>query len=208
MKRKWLFSPAFHEEVPTALHRCTGTALCPMFALEKAQIGDNFRSYLVRANLSCNELRYLVLTFTDHLDIEDETVPFYSLVMDTLLESTFSPINRSSSPSDLLLQTLECGASLQFSLFSSSPYDLKNTLYSSWYGSSASDWQQTLCEYDAILRNVYAQIGEASMVHHQKVASNVFETRWSNGKRLLVNYADTAYVMDGQTVPARGWLVI
>lgn len=141
-------------------------------------------------------------------DIEDETVPFYSLVMDTLLESTFSPINRSSSPSDLLLQTLECGASLQFSLFSSSPYALKNTLYSSWYGSSASDWQQTLCEYDAILRNVYAQIGEASMVHHQKVASNVFETRWSNGKRLLVNYADTAYVMDGQTVPARGWLVI
>ena len=84
MKRKWLFSPAFHEEVPTALHRCTGTALCPMFALEKAQIGDNFRSYLVRANLSCNELRYLVLTFTDHLDIEDETQ----------IETAFSVVHR------------------------------------------------------------------------------------------------------------------
>ena len=141
-------------------------------------------------------------------DIEDETVPFYSLVMDTLLESTFSPINRSSDPKDLLLQTLECGASLQFSLFASSPYTLKNTLYSSWYGSSASDWQQTLCEYDAILHEVYAQIGEASMVHHQKVATDVYETRWSNGKRLLVNYTDVDYVLDGQTIPAKGWLVV
>lgn len=128
--------------------------------------------------------------------------------MDTLAEITLSPVNRSGNPRQLLLQSLECGASLQFSLFTGSPYALKNTRYHTLFGSSAADWTQTIGEYDQILREVYAQLGEGSIRRHEQLSDGVFQTLWDNGKRLVVNYNDSPYSLEGNSVSAMGWLVL
>ena len=36
----------------------------------------------------------------------------------------------------------------------------------------------------------------------------VYSTTYESGKRILVNYADTAYTVEGVTVPAHGYAIV
>jgi len=43
---------------------------------------------------------------------------------------------------------------------------------------------------------------------HRPLADGVFETVYSNGERLIVNYGEKAFSMEGQTVPAKGFVLL
>lgn len=43
---------------------------------------------------------------------------------------------------------------------------------------------------------------------HCRLADKVYSTTYESGKRILVNYADTAYTVEGVTVPAHGYAIV
>jgi hypothetical protein len=126
-------------------------------------------------------------------DIIDETVPFYQLALDGLVSMSLEPVNRSSDPHKLLLKTIETGTSIQFSWFFNDPYILKNTRYNHLYGSDYHAWlMDALAYYKEVIR-VADIIGESYILSHRKLAPEVYETKYENGKSVVVNYSGIDY---------------
>jgi hypothetical protein len=140
-------------------------------------------------------------------DLEDEAVPFYQMALSGLAAMTLDPVNRSPDPQDLVLQTIETGTSLNFQWFFADPYILKNTRYHAFYGSDHVAWLEDAVIYYRQIMEAEEAIGEAFLTEHRKIQDQVYESVFSNGNRVIINYSDNPFHDADGTVQARGYAV-
>lgn len=128
---------------------------------------------------------YPIEASTDFL--VDETVPFYPIVLHGYVSYSAAPGNLRSLPDELFLKSIEYGAIPAFVLSHDSVRDLKETNKSSVYSGKYENWRDKVIEeyqqFDR-LASVYHQ----PIIGHRKVEQGVYETKYGDGTRVIVDY--------------------
>jgi hypothetical protein len=143
-------------------------------------------------------------------NIADEDVPFYSMVLHGYVDYAGKPINlgRDQDQRTALLKTLETGSNVFYQWFYAQPTIIRDTKLNSLYSPHYGDWfeeaVQLYNESNAILRDVQDQ----TIKGHRKLADEVFETTFEQGKKIIVNYNKSAVTVDDISIEAQGYRVI
>ncbi len=142
-----------------------------------------------------------------YVEIADEGVPFYQIVVRGYKTYTTEVVNMSSTPEDMLLNAVETGSSLLYSIVAGDTKNLKETylkyLYSCNYGQLKEDMISDYIE----LKNVMECVDGQEIEKHEKVAEEVFKTTYSNGVCIYVNYNETDITLEnGLSIPAKKYI--
>lgn len=160
----------------------------------------------------CGNLDYvLYVSFGDLLDSSamiDRVVPIWQLVYHgTILSTPSAKLTNYPLKGDVArLKLIEFGGRPMFYFYSRFRSDNKQ-----WMGE-----EDLTCEDDRALAasvtkikqgydefNLLAHLQTEFMERHDRIAANVFQTTYSDGSRILVNYGDTEFTRQGQTVGPR-----
>lgn len=141
--------------------------------------------------------------------IIDESVPFYQMAVHGYINYTGEPLNLAQNYEEELLNSVEYGAGLHFTLMKESAFILQNTSYYSYFGADYTAWHDKLVDiytrYNEELGHIYNQ----RMVDHQILPNKLTCTVYEDGTRVYVNYGyEDRAVVDGTVVPARDYVAI
>lgn len=140
--------------------------------------------------------------------IVTEQVPFYPIALHGLIPYTSGPGNLRTDPQTALLREIEYGALPYYSLSAGDVRDLQRTTYAGFIsGQYALVKQQLLTEYEQFAV-AGADVWSQPIDGHRKLAEGVYETRYANRARVVVNYNETAYAGDGYKVEGRSFTAI
>lgn len=142
---------------------------------------------------------------SNRYDITNESVPFYQLCLSGLIDCVAPSINLAPEPDRLLLQCLETGSKIQYSLITKDNTLVMNTKLD-WLFSA----DYNICRADIIksyaVEKQRNEITEGSaMVAHKKLADGISCTVYKNGASVYVNYTDDDYIFKDLTIPANGY---
>lgn len=115
---------------------------------------------------------------SSEMDIFDEDVPFYEILLSGVCGFSFSPLNRSSDPMVLVLKSMETGAALEFEVTDDADFE--------WILDAIETW-------NADLSRVCAQ----RIVAHEKIDENIYKTVFSDGTCVTVDYDGLSYSIEG-----------
>lgn len=157
------------------------------------------------ASQACN----IPLTSSGHR-LEDENIPFLSIVLSGCMEYTGPVINLSGKARDDMLKAVETGSGLYFkwiyadntlirSLDGPEPQKLYSLNYHEWVVQAGEFYQDMMV-------NMADMIGKP-IIDHEKLADNVYQTHWETGS-VIVNYNDKIVEVDGKTIEAKDYLVV
>ena len=138
-------------------------------------------------------------------DLEDEAVPFYSIVFHGCTELSGNAVNLSGTPREQLLKAAETGNSLHFYLGEDNTEKLAGTKYDSLYSLRYTDWKDTLKEYAAQITPLIQATAGRFITGHTILENGLTETVYDNGLVVWVNYQDHAVTKDGITVEAQSF---
>lgn len=136
-------------------------------------------------------------------------VPFRQLVMNGLINYTTLNVNESGVKDDyFLLQALELGSSLKFTVTAQSLDRLKNTnhgdYFSREYGLISEDIKTLYGKY----QEAFAQIQCMEIAGHRALMEGVFETTYANGVRVMTNYNIYPVTCEEGELAPLGYLII
>lgn len=112
------------------------------------------------------------------MDIFDEDVPFYEMVISGICGFSFSPVNRSADPVALVLKSMETGASLEFEVTDGADFE--------WISDAIDTWQKDL-----------SRVCAQRIVSHEKTGENSYSTVFSDGTCVTVDYDELSYSIQG-----------
>ena len=136
------------------------------------------------------------------------TIPFMQLAMNGMCEYTTVTANNNSMDYDyFLMQALETGAELKFTVSSKSVDILRDTeyafLYSIQYDLIKDEIKETYGKYVEAMK----QIGTSRITGHRTLSENVFVTEYESGAKVYTNYNGIDQEADGVSIPANGYVI-
>jgi len=143
----------------------------------------------------------------DRFYIIDGEAPFYQMIVHGYIDYACQIINTNDTYDyDLtLLKMLEYGASPSYILTYEPSSQLKRTLAEQYYSTLYTDWIDVIEEQYGVLNTINNYVRTAVITGHIKHAQGVYETVYSNGVSVFVNYGEKDKNIDGITVPSRGY---
>ncbi len=143
------------------------------------------------------------------LNIADEEIPFYSLVLHGFIDYAGTPINMSPDQSykSNVLKTLETGSNVYYQWFYEKPSAVRNTMFNDLYSASYTNWLDEAVQYYRETNEVMRGLRTQAIVNHEKLADHVYRTTYENGTSITVNYNQTDVLVNGTTIAAEGYLV-
>lgn len=133
-------------------------------------------------------------------DIEDESVPFYQIVLHGFVSYSTEPVNLSSVPETLLLKAVETGSSLSACLMYAGNEALIDTKYNNIFSGNYETWVETLASYYGRAEECLKLVASAKITGHKKVMEDVYRTEFSNGYVVYVNYREKEVTVDGVVI--------
>ena len=140
--------------------------------------------------------------------LEEYSVPLYELVLaGTAVYSTPS-INLESNPRQLLLQALENGSMLQYTVYSNPEADILETNADRLISCSYATIKDRIADYYQEFLDARRK-APGYLVSHHTLAKGVTLSRYSSGAAILVNKTQQSYTdRDGNTAAAMNYTVI
>lgn len=143
------------------------------------------------------------------LSITDYSVPFAEMVVSGLIPySTEGAGNLSYDLQEQKLKWAEYGALPYFYLTSESALNLRDTGHDTLFSSTFEDWLETVAETYGEFQERLSVIYGQEMVDHQVVTDDLIRVEYANGAVVYVNYGFAPANIEGNTVPARDYLVV
>ncbi|MEF2247372.1 DUF5696 domain-containing protein [Paenibacillus sp. IITD108] len=139
----------------------------------------------------------------------DEAVPFAQIAMHGLISYSFGYANESDDYIIDFLKAIEYGAEPSFVITYAPTRSLIET-YSlrGYYSTDYRDWTTQMVTAYQKFNGALGDVRNAFISGHRKITDGVYETTYSSGKRIVVNYKDTPYAFEGVTVQAKDFAVI
>ncbi|MBQ8732527.1 MAG: hypothetical protein IJY82_06840 [Oscillospiraceae bacterium] len=138
-----------------------------------------------------------------------EAFPFLQTVLRGYVELSAAPMNLSDDPETAWLSAVEYGIAPSVRLAFQNVEKLRSsTELSASYAVNAAYWMDQSIAVFAKAQTVLDQVAEGEIVGHSRVGKKLYRTDFSNGKTILVNYADDAADWNGVTVPGKDCTVI
>lgn len=143
--------------------------------------------------------------YASQFDVEDESIPFYEMVVGGCAALYSEPVNRSGNVREMILKCVEYGVSPNFLLMTGKADLLQDTDYQKYYAVAYESWQDTIRELSEELRKLDGVRGQR-MTGHRKVQEQVYATVYEDGTVVYVNYSDQAVTVENVTIPAMGFI--
>lgn len=141
--------------------------------------------------------------------IEDESVPFYQIVLRGSVAYVAPSINQSADARTALLKAAEYGAQIRYSW---TAYNAEITrlvdFYENYYDSVYTDTIEQAKSYSVEIKALLEKIENAEIVSHKSISNTLKETKYANGYTVYVNYGKTAVEVEGQTVDAESFVCV
>lgn len=140
--------------------------------------------------------------------ILDEDVPFYQMVLRGYVHYTGEPMNLAQDLDANLLRTIETGASLYYVGFYADSSAVKHTDFDHYYSCGVNRFVD---EAAGLYREINRLLGDTAgelIIDHKVLAPKVHMTTFESGVRVIVNYADTPFNLDGVRVEAKGYTIL
>ena len=141
-------------------------------------------------------------------NIEDASVPFFSIAIHGLVDYTGTAINLSNDYKTSILNSVENGAGLYYSVMSEGVDKLSESEYTNLYGADYSKWSETITEDVNRIRGDLNCVASEFVKDHTIITKDVRCVEYENGVSVIVNYGYDDYDYNGTTVKARDFVVI
>lgn len=133
--------------------------------------------------------------------IESESVPFYPMVIHGFVDYAGFALNLAPDYRMHLLKTIEAGAGLYFTWMTEEDSLLKDTEYErSMYSLHYRKTMEEAASLFNTLNPLLAKVQKEQMVKHAKVGEGLYETVYSNGTVVQVDYNKFTVQVDGKMV--------
>ncbi len=139
-------------------------------------------------------------TGSSEYDIEDETVPFYQIVLHGMVSCSTEPLNLSADPERLVLKAAETGSSLSACLMYADNEVLSDTRYNAIFSGNYEAWVDTLAGWYGRTAELLNQVSDAEITGHCRLQEGVYRTEFSDGTVVYVNYTEKAVTVEGTEV--------
>ena len=140
-----------------------------------------------------------VPVYSSRFDVEDETIPFYQLVMSGTAELYSEPVNQNGNLRSAFLRCMEYGVSPSFRLMAAQPSTLQDTDYQHYFSASYVDWKDEIGAMSAELAE--ASLGQR-LVNHEKLGDGVYASTFADGSVIYVNYGSKPAQVGSVRIPA------
>ncbi len=141
-----------------------------------------------------------------HYDIEDYGIPFYQLALSGITEYSGAPLNLSSDSTLSLMNSLEYGASLCYTLITENSNIISSSDNTALYNCDAQKLLSRITDSYAEVSQFYQKVGN-SLVSHSRLDNNVYLSEYTNGKAVF-NYSKAAFVYNGVVVDGGSYTII
>lgn len=131
-----------------------------------------------------------------------ETVPFSQTILHGLVDYSHEAINLSSDSKAQMLKAVEYGANLHYTWHCTD--DLNGTDDSTYYMTGVSESKTYYDKMKSDLSNLRGR----RITSHEKVAEQVYLTRFGEDAGVYVNYSQKAVSVDGITVDAKSYALV
>nr|WP_209974516.1 DUF5696 domain-containing protein [Lederbergia galactosidilytica] len=139
----------------------------------------------------------------------DQKIPFAQIALHGLISYSFQYGNMGGSTENRFLQGIEYGALPSFILtYEQSQKLMESTSLRRFYSANYKDWEKEIAAQYQSYNEALADVQDQFIVDHQMIANDVFETRYENGKRIIVNYNKTPYNKDGIAIEAEDFIIL
>jgi hypothetical protein len=140
-----------------------------------------------------------VPVYSSQFDVEDETIPFYQLVMSGTAQLYGAPMNDNGNLREALLRCVEYGVSPSFRLMAAKPSALQDTDYQHYFSASYTDWKDVILSMSAELAD--ASLGQR-LVNHEKLGDGLYASTFADGSVIYVNYGSKTARVGSVQIPA------
>ena len=140
-------------------------------------------------------------------DIEDETIPFYSMAISGLIPAYGEPINLKSNMRAYALKLIETGTMPTYRFIAKDGTRAIGTDADDLYSGDFDLWFEDAVTQAAELGEALAPALGQPIAEHEKLADGVFRTTFENGVEAIVNYTGEAVTVDGERVDPYGYRV-
>lgn len=139
----------------------------------------------------------------------DRIVPFEQIALHGLVSYSHNYANLNGDYKNNYLKGIEYGAEPSFLITHALSNELlKSRSLSNFYSTNYKDWMEEMVslyqQYNEALNGLHNKF----IVGHRKLTEDVFETTYSNGRRIIVNYKDVPYSSDGISVKAKDFIAL
>ena len=140
-----------------------------------------------------------VPVYSSQFDVEDETVPFYQLVISGASELYGAPLNDCGNLREAFLKNVEYGVSPTFRLMAAPSATLQDTDYQRYFSLAYADWQDEIL----VMAEELSELDPGQrLVDHEKLGDNLYASTFADGSVVYVNYGSDAARVGKVTVPA------
>ena len=157
---------------------------------------------------SVTDAAYDVPTSSSGYYIFTDTVPFLQIVLKGCVDIYGSGFNFHANADTDMLRCIEYGLYPSYYLTKESTIEMIDTASSWLYTSEYDQWKSSILSEYAAMNAVMAGVEGATITERTVVAEGVVIVEYSNGKSIVVNYNDSAYVAGDVKVEANGCLLI
>ena len=141
--------------------------------------------------------------------ILDAFVPFYEIALHGYVNYAGAPVNLASDKEQLILESAEVAAGLQFSFMEAGAERIQETFYSEYYASCFDDWKDKFVDVYTEYNSKLAPVINSPISGHEYVAENVTKTTFENGYEVYVNFGYANYTSpSGKFIPERSYRIM
>lgn len=122
--------------------------------------------------------------------IEYSSVPFVAMVLHGYKKIFSAPLNTEPNYQIALLRAAENGVGLNYKLIGESNAVLSNTSINSAFSISKNEWLDEITQQCKKYQNEFDGLTDKAIINHRMLQSDVYETTFENGVKVIVNYSD------------------
>lgn len=139
--------------------------------------------------------------------IFDEEIPFYQIVLHGYTALTVESAMLAQEYKVNILKAVESGSELLYSAMYEDSSVVTNTRYNLYYSTNYKLWIDEAAQIAARYYDVLKEIHNKEIISHKTLQTNVCETVFDGGVRVVVNYNEKAVTVDGQTIEGLDYIV-
>jgi len=142
--------------------------------------------------------------------IEDETIPFYQMVVRGYIDYAGSPFNLSNDANarQYVLRCLEFGAGVSFTWIHEPNYKVKDTDHHDLYAVHYELWLERAADMYREVNEALKAVRHDRIAAHEKLDEGVYRTVYESGLSVIVNYNRFPVSAAGRTVGAEDYVLV
>lgn len=139
----------------------------------------------------------------------DRKIPFAQIVLHGLVSYSFEYGNMSGNAQESFLKGIEYGATPSFLVtYEESHKLLESRSMYRFYSTYYKDWEEEIAIQYQRFNDALADVQDQFITDHSELAHGVYETKYENGKSIIVNYNPVPYRDDLIEVGAEDFAII